>query len=330
MPPNQDFFEEVATRALAAYSLDDPQATFIRHSDNVTFKIETPGSTTYLLRIHVPVTTAMGAHGADVEAVTSELVWLEALCEDTDLVLQKPVRNRAGALVTEIPYNGSDTTLNCTLLHWLDGQPYHRDLESEYTAHQIGTLLSKLHLHASVSQIPRHLKRPVRDAAYFESVLGGLRPALEDGRIGSADYAVYEESVGLLTNLMRSLPKSRQTHGILHADTHKGNMLYHDGEIRMIDFSFCAFGYYMFDLGICFSDMKESLHSVCLAGYQSLRKLPKGYQRQIEGFFVGSMVGTFCFWLSNPRAQELLARKVPQIARDYAAKFNRGEFFWFD
>jgi Ser/Thr protein kinase RdoA (MazF antagonist) len=136
-----------------------------------------------------------------------------------------------------------------------------------------------------------------------------------------------------LTETLRSLDENRQTHGIMrgimHADTHKGNMLHHDGEIRLIDFSFCAVGNYMFDLGICFSDMKESLHRAFLEGYQSLRALPDDHQRLIEGFFVGSMVGTFSHWVANPRAQEMLAVKVPQIARDYAAKFNRGEYFWF-
>jgi Ser/Thr protein kinase RdoA (MazF antagonist) len=102
-----------------------------------------------------------------------------------------------------------------------------------------------------------------------------------------------------------------------------------NGEIRLIDFSFCAFGNFMFDLGVCFSDMKESLHRAFLEGYQSLRALPDGHQRLIEGFFVGSMVGTLSYWVANPQAQETLAAKAPQIASHYAARFNRGEYFWF-
>ena len=132
-----------------------------------------------------------------------------------------------------------------------------------------------------------------------------------------------------LTEMLRSVDENRGTHGIMHADGHKGNMLYHDGQIRLIDFSFCAFGNFMFDLGVCFSDMKETLHPAFLDGYQSLRPLPNDHQRLIEGFFVGSVVGTFSFWVANPRAQGLLATKFPQIARDYAARFNRGEHFWF-
>jgi Ser/Thr protein kinase RdoA (MazF antagonist) len=53
-------------------------------------------------------------------------------------------------------------------------------------------------------------------------------------------------------------------------------MLLHEGQIRLIDFSFCAFGNFMFDLGICLSDMKPELHHACMKGYESLRALPDG------------------------------------------------------
>ena len=321
-------FNNVARRAVAEYGLKDYALKFIRHSDNVTFKVEGPDLCAYLLRIHVPVTRAMGDHGADSGTVNSELLWLEALSQDSNLVLQKPVRNRTGALVTQVTVQNSDPVF-CTLMHWLDGQPYHRDLESKQTARQIGEILAQLHIHASCWKIPGGFKRPKRDIAYFEGVLRGIQPALRDGRISSSDYSEFETSIALVADMLRSQNENRQTHGIMHADMHKGNMLYHNGIIRLIDFSFCAFGNFMFDLGICFSDMKQSLHQALLEGYQSLRRLPDDHQRLIEGFFVVSMVGTFSYWAASPRAQERLTTKVPQVARDYAAKFNRGEHFWF-
>jgi hypothetical protein len=75
--------------------------------------------------------------------------------------------------------------------------------------------------------------------------------------------------------------------------------------------------------------MKPFLHQSFLEGYQTIRTLPADYQRQIEGFFVGSMVGTFSYWVDNPKAQKILIKKVPQIVNDYAVKFNRDEMFWF-
>ncbi|MDP6451764.1 MAG: hypothetical protein QF898_00520, partial [SAR202 cluster bacterium] len=79
MEKDQSPFNDVAKQALTEYDLQDHTLTFIQHSDNVTFKVEGPGLDAYLLRLHIPVTSAMGTHGADPGAVTSELQWLEAL-----------------------------------------------------------------------------------------------------------------------------------------------------------------------------------------------------------------------------------------------------------
>ena len=95
-------FYELAKRALEEYDYSDYSLMFIRHSDNVTFKVEGSNLDSYLLRIHIPITDAMGAHGTDSNMVLSELLWLEALSRDTNLVLQKPIRNRAGDFITQV------------------------------------------------------------------------------------------------------------------------------------------------------------------------------------------------------------------------------------
>jgi len=322
-------FLDLAERAIVAYDINDCDLIFIRHSDSVTYKVETQDTGTYLLRLHVPIVVAMGAHGADPKAVQSELLWLEALNQDTSLCLQQPVRNRDGDLVTQVALDQTLKPVNCSLLRWVDGEPYHRDLESEQTAWQIGEILARLHLHASGWTIPDGFHRPRRNSAYFERVLETIHPAHQDGRISAQDYGAFERSIVLLSEILDSLEATRQSSGLMHADAHKGNMLYHDGQIRLIDFSFCAFGNYMFDLGVCLSDMKQHLHDVFLESYQRLRPLPDGYQRLVEGFFVGSVIGTLSFWVNNPQTQQILVAKAPQIARDYAAKFNRSEHFWF-
>ncbi len=328
MDNHRVIFNEIARRSLDNYNIGEIHLNFLQHSDNVTYKVESPAGT-FLLRIHSPITQAMGQHGDDAQIVNSELLWLEALSRDTDLILQNPIRNQEGNLVTKIPVEETGVTYNCTLLEWLDGERYHRDLESEATAFQIGEILAMLHNHANQWELPEDFKRPKRDIPYFDNVLKGLHPAVMDNRISSTDYAEFETSIGLLSNIINSIEDHQESWGIMHADAHKGNMLIHEGNIRLIDFSFCAFGHYMFDLGICLSDMKERLHHICLSGYQRLRALPDDYQLLIEGFFIGSVVGTFSFWVQNPQAQEVLVRKFPQIAQEFARKFNQGERFWF-
>jgi len=323
-------YQLAAERVLLAYGLEGSQLEYLQHSDTVTFKVTgADARQAYLLRLHVPVTAAMGSHGADVTALRSELTWLEALNQETDLTLQQPVRTRDGLLVASIADENQQKPINATLLTWLDGEPYRREFENEDMARQIGVILAKLHLQASRWQPPCWFTRPRRDAAYFESMLEGLSPAITAGRIKQMDFMELERGVRKLQSLMCTLGNDPQRCGIMHSDPHKGNLLFKQGEVRLIDFSFCAIGDYLFDLSIALADLRPELHRAFWAGYTSLRCLPADYQPVLEAFFIGMMVGFFNYLAARPETQAILNRKVPQIAQEYAARLNRGESFWF-
>jgi aminoglycoside phosphotransferase (APT) family kinase protein len=214
-------------------------------------------------------------------------------------------------------------------LTWLDGEPYARELETPDTVAQIGTLVGQLHLHASRWRPPPGFVRPKRDIAYYEHVVRSLEPAVEDGRVAYQDFRSLQAAVERLIDLIRGMRKTRKSEGLIHADLHRGNFIYHQGHVSPIDFSFCAFGHFAFDLGICLASISPSLHPVFLVNYDRLFALPRDFGRLIEGFFVAGYVGTFALWVGDPEAQEILAQRVPFIAREFAARFNRDERFWF-
>src|SRR5262245_9103551 len=111
----------LARQALAAYDLISPTLSFIQHSENVTFRVQS-GSETYLLRLHEPRSPNFGSHGSDTDAIRSELLWLAALHRSKFLV-QRPVRSRAGQLVTSVD-RVDGGPVNCSLLSWLEGELY--------------------------------------------------------------------------------------------------------------------------------------------------------------------------------------------------------------
>lgn len=322
------FYTEVAQRALELYDLAEAPRVYLQHSENITFRVEHPHGGARLFRIHVPLVASMGGHGANAEVVKSEMLWLEALQRDTNLPVQQPVRNRREHLVTRITME-DQRPFNCSLLKWLDGEPYQREMESEETVWQMGGIVGKMHQFASQWRLPAGYTRPRRDVLYFKRALRALSPAVEDKRISYQDYKRLETSINILVGMIHALPRTRQTEGILHGDLHKGNFLFHEGQMRLIDFSFCAIGNFMLDLGICFSDMHPRLHPLFLESYQRFMPLPPNYGALIEAFFLGSMVGSFSFWIDLPEVQEEFVRKVPLIAQEFAVKFNRYERFWF-
>jgi Ser/Thr protein kinase RdoA (MazF antagonist) len=320
-------FVALASRALTEYGLSSPALTFIQHSENVTFKVES-GAAGYLLRLHVPRSPSFGSHGEDRATIRSELQWLEALSRN-HLPVQHPVRNRADDLVTQLE-DYPNGFVNCSLLTWLEGDLYTRELETPDTVAQIGTLVGQLHLHASRWRPPHGFLRPRRDIAYYERVVHALEPAVEDGRVAYQDFKSLQAAVEVLIGLIRGMRKSRKTEGLIHADLHRGNFIYQQGHVSPIDFSFCAFGHFAFDLGICLASISPTLHPVFLVNYDRLFALPQDFGRLIEAFFIGGYVGTLALWVSDPDAQETLAQRVPYIAREFAARFNRDERFWFN
>ncbi|MFA4133068.1 MULTISPECIES: phosphotransferase [unclassified Brevibacillus] len=51
----------------------------------------------------------------------------------------------------------------------------------------------------------------------------------------------------ILTGLSK-LDKNSSNYGIIHGDLHQGNIVFHNGDPRPIDFGRCGFGYYLYDI----------------------------------------------------------------------------------
>ncbi len=318
-------FTKPAYKALEKYDLKVQDVLYIQHSENVTFKVTASGKS-YLLRLHKPLTPGMGSHGVNPEVIRSELRWVNSLLRNK-LPVPRPIRNHSGGFVTRV--TSGDGPLNCSVLGWLDGDLYTREMESEDTVAQIGRLVGKVHRHSNRWRLPKKFQRPVRDAAYFSKVVDSLLPAVDDGRINYLDFKAMQTSVQELIQLLPSSRKSRATVGLIHGDLHRGNFIIHNGEIRLIDFSLCAVGHFSYDLGTCLSNISPALHPVFLENYERFFPLPKDFERIIEGFFIASYAATFSYWLENPEAQETLVQRVPYISQQFASRFNRDERFWF-
>lgn len=312
---------QTAYEALKHYEIKPALVTFLQHSENATFRVDCRDDV-FLLRLHNPRAASFGEHGADKQMVHSEMLWLADLRQQ-DLPIPAPVKNKTGGYVSQA------TGIHATLLAWQEGSLMKREMESEDTAAQIGRLVGKIHAHAREWRLPAGFSRPRRDSAYFQDALLSLRPAIQDGRISYPDYKALETSLGLLEEETSRLAREKQTWGLLHGDLHRGNFLLHNGQIRLIDFSMCAFGHYAYDLATCLSNARTAFHPILLDNYAQFAPLPPGCERLLEGYFLASYIATFSLWVSDIKSQETFIQRVAYIAREYAARFNRDERFWF-
>ncbi|PWH14934.1 MAG: hypothetical protein DDG60_06960 [Anaerolineae bacterium] len=311
----------IAYQALQNYDVSPTMVTFLQHSENVTFHIACRTSA-FLLRLHSPRFESFVPQSTNPQMVCSEMLWLKAL-HGEGLPVPEPIANKAGEYVSPV------ARVNATLLRWQEGELMRRDLENEETAAQMGRLVGKLHAHASQWQFPVEFLRPERDSAYFQNALQALRPAIQDGRISFADYQTLETALFLLNEQTYRLERTPQTWGLLHADLHRGNFLLHEGQIRLIDFSMCAFGHFAYDLATCLSNVRTAYHPIFLNEYVQFMPLPPDYERLLEGYFIASYIATLALWVSDPQGQETFIQRAAYVAREYATRFNHDERFWF-
>jgi hypothetical protein len=96
-----------AVEVLSLYSITEPEIEFIRHNENITFKVtDKQDNKTYLLRIHKPSTAGLYGIQHTLEGLESEMYILQGLARGEYLPAQKPVAGRMGQLVTA--YTGSE------------------------------------------------------------------------------------------------------------------------------------------------------------------------------------------------------------------------------
>lgn len=314
-------YETIAARAAAQYGVKRFELGYLQHSENVTFCVQARRKR-YLLRIHTPITPDMGAHGNNALMIESELRWVEALRRH-GMQVQYPVKNEAGVYVTQVD------GFNCSLLGWLEGQDFTRNLETEETAAQMGAIVGQLHSQSSKWRRPAHFTRPARDIADLGRVINELAAVVDYGLVSGPDFWELATALDQLSALLANTRQSRRTYGLIHADLHRGNFIYNDGQLFPIDFSLCADGWFLYDLSITLGSISEYLRPWVLEHYQRVMPLPKHWERLLEGFYLANMAGNFLFMMRHPEAQETLVRRFPVIAQEYAARFNADEHFWF-
>lgn len=314
---------------LRHYSLVDPHPEFLRHNENVTFRVSAAsGRERYLLRLYQPAGGNFLAQSS--VAIESELLWLEALARETSVPVQQPVPNRRGQLVTAITPIGTTQPVQCSLLHWLDGEPLHRDMADLPTLYsRLGEQIARLHNHASRWSPPRGFVRQAYDAGFLARSVALLSAGVETGIFTGQVLEALRRAAEKVADVVSSIEQTRQTWGLVHSDLQGANILVHEGDVRPIDFSLCGFACYLFDFGTSLPYHEPDLRDAMLAGYRQHRPLPIEHLKLIDAFCLFSMINCYAFLLPDERNREWLARRVPQVAANECQAFLRGESFVF-
>lgn len=308
----------IAGVMLRQFGIDEAGLTVLRHEHNTTFRVDT-ATGRYVLRLN-----RIGVH--DEGTIASEMAWLTALAEDTDLGIPMPVTARDGSLVVAASVPSVPEPRLGVLLRWQEGRFVDRRLTPRHLA-SVGALLGQLQGHAQGWARPHGFARPrvdaVTTAARRTSVAGpaghatqGVHPTPDDEAgavelvarlLGDDDRRVIADALGLTRRSTAALATTPNAWGLIHADLHHENFLFREGRALAIDFDDCGWGANIYDLAVPLSELEgrsnyAALRDALLDGYARQRALPNAYEDHLDALMILRRV-QLIIWILESRKQ---------------------------
>jgi Ser/Thr protein kinase RdoA (MazF antagonist) len=276
--------KRLAQKALCDFAIENASLTPLEHMANTTFRIETPDGGRYVMRIVAPTSsTALPPRTED--QVRSEMEWLAALARDTNLVIPVPVRTVDDRLLTRVGVEGVPEARVCVLFRWIDGRFLNKGLTPGHIE-RVGVFTARLHEHtANRFALPKGFTRPHPDS---------LSPEIADGIINTfaevrprEDVKLAETVIEKVRRVFEALGSGPDVYGLIHADLHQSNYLFHKGEVRAIDFDDCGLAHYLYDMAVTLSELTykkdyPQLRAALLRGYRSVRPLPEEHENYLD------------------------------------------------
>ena len=320
----------IAKSAMAAHGSSDCRFEEVHESSIALIGVMklrvTPakGSERFLLSIHCRLPYwGVNASRASIDAY---LQWLLYLHEQTDFVVQEPLRNRSGDLITDVPVAACDNEpIYYTLHRWVAGVDLPKD-GSEYTE-RVGAILGRLHEHASQWPAPDDFARPEYTSEDLDAALTVLRKAADEGRIAAGDFDALEQIADRVGRSIDALGRNRQTWGVIHGDF-TSSACVRDGEsLHLIDVDDCCVGLYLSDLGNSFKSKalrRDPAGSKdFISGYASVRSLPGDYARLVEGFVIAAWIRNWARW----REPNITFYNLPECVSNECTNYLKDEPF---
>ena len=263
-----------AREALAHYDgLADARVRLLARAHNTLFRVDDG----FVLRVH-------DSQEHSLAEIASELTWLDALCRDTDLIVPRPVRNRAGDWVTG----------RCTLLHWVPGRMQANRPRLVHFA-RVGRTIAALHEHADRWEPPDGFTRThwTADALFGETGFIGA-PGVNPWKLLPKEHeTVYRQGADAARAAMAELDDPPH---LIHADLHLWNTLFHDGRACAIDFDDTGFGLWGNDFAAALSyprklDAWPRILDAFCRGYADVRPVPREHIERLDALIAGRLAG---------------------------------------
>lgn len=294
---------QLALAALQQYDLEVTDVRLLGLFTNALFRVHTIDGRVYVIRLCTP--------GWRTETdIRSEIVWLNALAEQTDIGAPRPIASRKGEFLIEASVPGA--AARCVLVTWIPGRQLGKHL-TPANLEKMGQLFARLHAFSvaftpppgfTTRKMDRILAREEPDALWGgdETAWDGVEPAAR---------VIIEQVRQRVDDAYRQLYASPGLR-VIHHDLWHDNIHLHKGHLYPLDFEDTVWGYPVQDIAMALQDLMddtpleafEPLQAAFRRGYESLLPWPEAYPGEIDIFRAGRMLWV-TNWVANHQKQHL-------------------------
>ncbi|WP_066503491.1 phosphotransferase enzyme family protein [Abyssisolibacter fermentans] len=325
-------YKKIANEVLLMYKLHNAEIEFIRHNENITFKIsDRLNNKNYLLRIHKPATEGLFGKQHTRVGLESEIKILQELSLNNEFKVQKPIANSLSKYVTEF-YN-SDLGDSCcaTLLEWIDGTILsNRNYNNDKIALSLGKKVGLLHKFFSEFKPNEKFERPCYGLDRIDYAVSQLKYGVEVKIFTEYQYDLIKEVLTLVKSQLRELKRQEGSWGLIHADLLPGNIIINDEELNFIDFCLSGFGFYLFDVGSIATEFERKYRDVFLEGYSSKFDFSHKSLRYIEGLVFMDIFISYVFFIRDNNKNKWIKDHAKNVCDTLCKDFLKGKEVFYD
>ncbi|MCK5827018.1 phosphotransferase [Candidatus Bipolaricaulota bacterium] len=277
------------------YGIAAIQLKQITEASNTIFRVITDSAQDYVLRMTAP----KSCHGAD--EIRSEVAWLHAIDEDTDIGIPVPVARLDGDYVSEVLVPVEDSPICSAVYSWVPGRMLDEQL-TEDNVRRLGSLMARLHEHAASFVTPKDFRIRTYDSVFPYSVEGfaGLEPIVlfnEDAQalLTSEQRSTYRDAYQLIAQEIESLMRNEDPLRVIHSDLHMWNVKVDGDKLYALDFEDMMWGHPIQDIATTmyyfrWADTYETMLMAFRSGYEFVQEWPESCEGQLETLMAGRML----------------------------------------
>ncbi len=300
---------EAAEHVLPGFGLVQFDITPLSYLGNAVFAVDSRRGP-FVLRIH-------SRQHPPPAWIESEMRWLADLNAQTQLCVPQPQPHESGAWVAWAQVEGLPEALPCVLISWLEAEPVPVEATTPEQAAQVGAFLAQLHNFSASYTPPSGFERPRLD---WDGLFGDdsiYNPGSGGSIFSAGQIAIMQAVAEAVARMMQALDAQPEPFGLIHGDFIAKNVLFGTDGICALDFEYCAFGYYLYDLAPvllgwsplpAYADLKAALW----AGYTAQRTLPDSQAHSLETFVAGRHAAS-CRWIASHLDNPKIRARAPQI-----------------